>query len=340
MCSAGVLWVHYTFGAGLLPLLAFVPRLGWRRAAFAALAIALLTVPLALQIADTIGRRQALSWARSPTFVELLVALGIVFLTPLVILRVAASRRVARQTVGTAVLHKDVLLAVVSLATLAPLLLFVLSWTGITQLFVPRYMLSKEVGMALIGAWILRGIPDPPLRMVALVAQVGFFTAAAAFPAGRHGGEGWRESSSWARSQMKARPGTALVLVSGFVESLQPGILDDPARREILFAPQTVYPVPGEPLRLPWRLTTEAKSRIDSQVVPAARASGRVLVITVPMKEEYEPFLTSRLQQAGLALTKVERFEGVHCMIYERVTGLPSPAAAPERLLRRSESRG
>jgi hypothetical protein len=205
-CAASVVWVHYTLVAGLIPLLWYAGRLGWRRSAAAAAAIVVLVLPLVAQILDTMDRREVLSWAAPPTVLRLTLSAGIVFLAPLVVFWAAAlpshpSR--ARHVPGQ---DKETLAPVMTLALLPPMLTFVISSLGIMQLFVPRYIVSKEVGLALVAAWLVMRIPHARLRPVALVTQVVLMLALNWPQLMHHGGEDWRASSAWCGRRSRLIP--------------------------------------------------------------------------------------------------------------------------------------
>ncbi len=134
----------------------------------------------------------------------------------------------------------------------------------------------------------------------------------------RHSEENWRDSSNWVREELRAHPETRLVLVSGFVESRPAGHLDDPRYREVLAAPQVVYPIPAEPILLPELPTQEAKERLERLVAPAAQRAGRIVVVACPVGPRYKALFEQSLRGTGLRLTKERLFGTVMGHVFER----------------------
>jgi hypothetical protein len=136
--------------------------------------------------------------------------------------------------------------------------------------------------------------------------------------AAKHGQQDWRASSEWVAAEFQAHPGMQFVLVSGFVESSQPGRLDDPAYHDLLMAPQIVYPVPVSPILLPLRPNAEAARRLLESVAPAARQAERLVVVSCTMGPQYKSLFAESLRASGLRLTQEKSFGEVIGHVYER----------------------
>lgn len=320
LCAAGAVWAHYTFALGLLPLAWYLARLGWRRSLAAALGGALLLAPRVYQMAEVAGRRGQLTFARPPDALDAALAiLPVEFVALAGLLCLAAAFASWRRRRGA---EPDfvpwrvprTLLPVLLLAVLPPAALFLLSRSGGMEIFVPRYMLSREVGLALLSAWLVRGFTRFSLRAsttcAAALLSMGLFLS------GRGHSTDWRGASQWAAMHAAS----AVAVTSGFVESNVPGALADPTRREILFAPQSLYPLPGRPILLPLKFNGEARAILEQAVVPAARERGSLVVIAGPMSVKYREPLERRLRGEGLALVEERNFEGVRGWLFRPPT--------------------
>ena len=329
LCAAGVVWAHYTLASGLLPLAWYGWRLGWRRAGVAATGISVLLAPLGAQIVDTLGRREELIFALPPgpfTFIFTLVPMHVLVL---LLLGAIAATSLSRGSGEDFKAHeaKQSLVPLALWAAVPPTLLLVLSRMGVMELFYPRYLLSKEAGMALLAAWLIRGLAGVRVRQATAVAAVVLVVPWNASFTYRHTDAKWRESSEWVNGEVRAHPQTQAAVVSMFVESLQPELLNDPAYREILMAPQTVYPVRGEPILLPGGVTfrrlpnEEAVRKLRKEVVPAAERTGRIVVVGEKLGNWYKKRLAESLEGTGLWLTDQRRFGSVSGLLYERSGG-------------------
>ncbi len=162
LCAAGVAWTHYTIAIGLLPLVWYWRRLGLRRAVAAAAGMAGLTWPLIMQIVEMGARRGEFTLSSSPGAIKALFLLVPAYLAPLLLLSammtVFSSK--PRNQDFSPYEAKQSLVPLVLLASLSPLLLLGLSLAGVVHLFESRYLLCKEVGLALLAAWAMRGLTD------------------------------------------------------------------------------------------------------------------------------------------------------------------------------------
>ena len=320
LCAAGVAWAHYTLALGLLPLGWYGGRLGWRRAVGVAMGLSILLAPLGAQILETLGRREELVFGSPPGPLTFIFTLVPVHVLALVLLGALVATACSRGLGNDFKAHeaKQSLMPLVLWAAVPPTLLLVLSQMGVMTLFAPRYLLSKEAGIALLAAWVIRGLTWVRVREVTAVAAVVLVVPWNASFAPRHTDAKWRESSEWVNGEVRAHPHTQVVVVSTFVESLQPKLLNDPAYREILMAPQTVYPVGGEPVLLPWVPNEEAVGKLRKQVVPVAERTGRMVVVG-PVGTMYLERLAESLEGTGLWLTDERQFgNAVVGLLYEQ----------------------
>jgi len=229
-CAAASTWTHYTLALGLLPLAFYCRRLGWRRAVAATAGTGLLLLPVVPYLAATLGRKEELAWLSPPGWPALVLAV----LPPSSLLMVLTGSVVSvfsrrpRTEDFVPFQTRQSLAPVLLLAAAPPLLFFLLGSFGLLQLFTEKYMVCKDIGIALLAGWALRGLAGARVRRVTIisVAVLAIPLNALIFP--RHGDEGWRESSEWVREELRAHPETQLVLVSCFIESLQPPVWRTP----------------------------------------------------------------------------------------------------------------
>jgi hypothetical protein len=320
LCAAGVVWTHYTIAIGLLPLLWYWRRLGWRRAAVAVAAVAGLVIPLVAQVVGWTATRGEHMWSSPPGAVKTVYTL--IPVSAFAVLILGAMMTVFNSKPRTQDFKpyaaKQSLVPLVLLAFMPPALFFLLSRAGIVHLFEPRYLLCKEVGLALLAAWALRGLTDSKLRRATAIAAVILIVPWSLMNTTRHGDQDWRESSEWVKEELRIHPETRLVLVSGFMETFQAGHLDDPRYQEVLIAPQLVYPVPAEPILLPLWPTQEAKERLEKLVAPAAQRAGRIVVVSLSDWPPYKPLFEQCLRRTGLRLTEKRLFGEVMGHVFER----------------------
>ncbi len=320
LSAAGVIWAQYTMAFGLVPLAWYFRRLGWRRARVALTAIALLAAPCAAQIADRLARRAEMTVFAPPSQLVFWKAmLPVPVLSALLFgpcMTVAS--RLPRHEDFRLVRTERSLVPLVLLAWAPPLVAFGLSGVGAVELFADRYLLCKEIGLAIVTAWLVAGLTDRRVRRVTTLAIVAVSIVWNMTPGRQHGFEKWREASIWARREISAHPNTVPVFVSGFIESLNSRILDDPSFQDILIAPQVVYPVGGEPFVLPLLPNSEAERRLRETVAPAAAAAGRMLVLSRSDGPRYRATIKKYLEASGLVLSQERRFGAVTGLIYER----------------------
>jgi len=65
---------------------------------------------------------------------------------------------------------KQSLIPVLLLAASPPVLLFLLSRSGALQLFTEKYMVCKDIGVALLAGWTIRGLAEVKVRRATIVA--------------------------------------------------------------------------------------------------------------------------------------------------------------------------
>jgi hypothetical protein len=320
LCAAGVVWTHLTIAIGLLPLLWYWRRVGWKRTIAAGAGVAGLSFPLIVQIVGMAARREEITWSSPPGAVKavfLLVPAYVAVLLFLGVMMTVFSSKPRAQDFSPYPPRQS-LVPLVLLALVPPALLFLLSRAGVVHLFEPRYILCKEVGLALLAAWAMRGLTDARVRRATAFATMILAVPWNLMLAPRHSQEDWRESSEWVKDELHAHPETRLILVSGFVESRPAGHLEDPRYREVMAAPQVVYPIPAEPILLPEFPTQEAKERLEKRVAPAAQRAGRIVVVSCTVGPRYKALFEQSLRGTGLRLTEERSFGQVLGRVYER----------------------
>jgi hypothetical protein len=95
---------------------------------------------------------------------------------------------------------------------------------------------------------------------------------------------------------------------SGFVEAADPKALDDPRLREVLFAPQEMYPPGGTLIRLPYRLDAQSAAYIEQRVLPALEHQNRFVLVVRFEGRTIEPWLRGRLATQGFRLESLGNF--------------------------------
>ncbi|MBI4892767.1 MAG: glycosyltransferase family 39 protein [Acidobacteria bacterium] len=324
LCAAAAAWAHYTIALGLLPLAWYLPRLGWRRSCAVLLGGGLLLAPRVSQLAEVAGRRVQLSFANPPSafdIIEVFLPAQVLLLAALGGLAVTfAFLRRRRDGLSFAPFQAFHTLAPwLLLIVLPPLALLLLGHYGV-QMFHSRYMISREVGIALLCAWLARGLTRLDLR--AWTVWSAAILATCFFVARTSQTVDWRGASRWAATQSSS----TIAVTSGFIESLAPAAVADPARLDILFAPQRIYPLPGHPVWLPMRCNADAQAILENQIFPASRNSGSLLLILAPASGDYLPWIENRLRRDGFLITQHRRFNSVSGWLFQRST---RPAALP-----------
>ena len=174
------------------------------------------------------------------------------------------------------------------------------------KVFLPRYTLPSEAGLALLGGWLLSSIAPTKIRTAVVGAIVLATVATAPSAAFSHGGD-WRAAMASVRSTVGASDMPVLVRAD-FPESEPFDWLHDEARKSYLFAPLGVYPAAGEVLPLPMH-PNEASSSYLNELVPRLEKSNRFLLVNMG-DPGYQNWLLGRLSPEGFVRRRVGSFGG------------------------------
>jgi hypothetical protein len=194
-----------------------------------------------------------------------------------------------------------------------PLLLFAISVLSTTKLFVPRYYISCIPGLCLLAGWMARSLADGSGQRI--VATVLVVAAIFSFGTAHHDTQDWSGAMRKIRSE---DTGDLPVLVaSAFVEAADPKALEDPRLRDVLFAPQQMYPPGGKLIRLPYRLDAESAKYFES-VLPALEIQNRFVLVVVNEGLAFEPWLRGRLAAQGFRPESLANFGSVGVFRFSR----------------------
>ena len=247
-------------------------------------AVALLCIPIALEVLSLTGRRD--DW-NIPTTVDLSLVLTMlvptafvaVALVTLLLVGIVKVRFVRLQVPRST----RILLAAWLLIPTA--VLFALALFTPIQLLGTRYFLMIAPAGAIIAAMLIRFLDPPQIRRLVVLALVvlSVLDLSAAYKV-----SDIREAMDLVRGQASARSTTLLAF--GFRESLQPSWRDDPERASLLTAPADYYPVPGDVVALPIGSPTYALQWTQDTVRAAAASSDHVFAVA-ETGSAYQPWL-------------------------------------------------
>jgi 4-amino-4-deoxy-L-arabinose transferase-like glycosyltransferase len=195
-----------------------------------------------------------------------------------------------------------------------PLLLFAISVLSPSKLFVPRYYISCIPGQCLLAGWLARSLAGEAGQRI--VATVLVLSSIFCFGTAYHGDEDW--SGAMRRIGSESSANLPVLVASGFVEATDPNALEDPKLRDVLFAPQQMYPLHGKLIRLPYRLDEES-ARYVERVLPALEQEDRfVLVVHRFQGLPFEPWLRGRLAPEGFRSESLGDFGSVAVFRFSR----------------------
>jgi hypothetical protein len=265
--AALTFYAHYVFAITCVVQLAFawssLRRLGamrWTALGAMAAGIVALTSPGILQLHSLFLRRASLSFMPVPTQVELATALlplrfvdiAAVVLVLCMLLRIRLGYVWPPGRVGAlwaAVWHVFPVLA-----------LFGISRIGGAVVFVERYYLCGAPGLALLAAWVLRGLQPVDLRAWVAVVYVGLSLARPALDPGD-----WKGLASDVRSLVHDER-TPILLPPTLIEAKQVAWLNDPEKRQYLQGPLAYYRVPGDLVPLPVGLADDDREYLATLI--------------------------------------------------------------------------
>src|SRR5437762_5411023 len=165
-------------------------------------------------------------------------------------------------------------------ASVAPLMLFLISYLTISRLFIPRYWSCAAPGLALLIAWTVLGFEPARARTVVTLAIAGcafLINVGAGFKA-RHTPENWRGAMAAVRAA--AGPQTPVLFRSAFIEADDPRFFSDPANLGILLAPLSRYPAAGSVIPLPYHAGPRAVADLEKLVRDQLESSPSFLLVS------------------------------------------------------------
>jgi uncharacterized membrane protein len=307
-------YMHFLFGTALLVHLIYgiyrartEKRISIGQLGMAAGLVGLLLLPLALYMLAVMKTAQKHSFAGVPTGEGLFALLA----PPLLvgsILVVLLLAYLARMHLGfrLAELQGSSLVLLASWALLPVFLLYAISIFTSLKVFLPRYTLPAEAGIAIFAGWLLSAISPARTRMLVVGAAV--LAALVYGPSTKysHGGD-WRAAMASVRSTV----GTAdmpVLIRSDFPESEPFNWLNDQTRQEYLFAPLRIYPSAGTLIPLPMFLTPDTAAYLN-QTVPRLEDANRFLLVNMG-DTSYQNWLLGRLSAAGFEKKRIGSFGG------------------------------
>ena len=283
-------------------------------------AAGILVIPLVSQILRFYRGRAAHSFAAVPTFRDMLGSLA----PPVLVASVAVGFLLAwlispQLKRGSSVPRHAVLLAA-GWAIAPPLACFAVSVLTHVEIFVPRYYIGCQPGLALLVGWLIRSCAtNAGQRLVAATMVIG---ALAGFGSFHHDSENWSEAMRTVRSVVGSAPVPVLV-ASGFVEASDPRALDDPKLREVLFAPLEIYPPAGNVVRLPYRLNEESIQYLERILPAALDRQDRFLFVGRFEGRSFEPWLSGWLAARGFQSKSLGNFGTVSVYLFSTPEARP-----------------
>ena len=317
LLAALTLYAHFLFAPALLVLALYAAhRVQKERLKPGALAAAwawagLMTAPLVAQTLRFYQTRTAHSFAETPRFSDLLATVA----PPVLVASLAVGLLIAwlacppPKRDGEA--PKEAVLLAAGWAVLPPLVCYLISVTTDAKLFVPRYFIACQPGLALLAAWIVRKNAGSSGRRV--VGAALFLGAALSFGTVHHNGEDWAGAMQAVRSEAGGTQMPVLV-ASGFVEASDPQALDDPKLQGVLFAPQEMYPAAGKLIRLPYRLDEKSIPYLEGLLSGPLAHERRFLLVCRWQGLTFEPWLRGR----GFRSESLGNFGGVGVFRFSR----------------------
>ena len=319
--SALTIYAHYMFGPVLVVLASYgvwrALREGrirvWELATVGIGAFVLL-LPLVAQLRNVFQNRAVHSFSGTPDLRALFASIA----PPVLAGSLAVGLLLAllfhpEQDRGPAPRRDSVFLAA-GWALGPPLLLFAISVLSPSKLFVPRYYISCIPGQCLLAGWLARSLAGGPGQRI--VATVLVVSSIFSFGSAYHSDEDW--SGAMRRIDSESSADLPVLVASGFVEATDPKALEDPKLRDVLFAPQQMYPLRGKLIRLPYRLDEESAKYVE-RLLPALEQEDRfVLEVHRSQGLPFELWLRGRLAPEGFRSESLGDFGSVAVFRFSR----------------------
>lgn len=217
--------------------------------------------------------------------------------------------------------NREDLFFLASWAVVPVLLFFVTSLFLPTKLFAARYMVSSAPALALLFAWAIRAFEPVQLRRLILlilaVTSIGLYgVVTRLWP--NHDGNNWRAAMQAVRTAAGGKPGTLVLMQSGFIESNNPLQFFDPASRDMLLAPTVYYPIEADVLPFPDHVNAENLKYLSQLSSSTLEPRGRFLFVTCESGNGLLEGFTGRLDERGFKSTNIADFGEINLTMFER----------------------
>lgn len=319
---------HYVFGLALLAHALVLALLIARRELVVAprdmgvvvLVFVLAVLPSVAPFLATVSARDAISYAPPQVLANLLgvwarpeIAASIV---PLLLLRIALGKNVS---FSLPPLTPAAWLLLVAWTVLPPTIVFLVSELSSVQMFLTRYFLCSQAGLALLVAVLLRGFDPPGLRAGA--ATVFALLAIFADSRDTHVLEDWRAMSAALRAEIV--DDTPVLLNAGFVEAGDVEWLGLPAeddRKQFLLAPTSYYPMRGVVSVLPYRIDDDTRAYMENVVVPSLEGVDRFVAVARQRRDPWiRAWFDGRFGAHGYEARELYASASLYAVLYERL---------------------
>jgi hypothetical protein len=206
------------------------------------------------------------------------------------------------------------LLLAAGLALLPPLVFFCAARAASLKIWVVRYFMYYNAGLALC-AGILLSLPESVRARRAAAAAVA---AAAIMTYGRlvHADEDWRAAAEAVRSRA-GHSGAPVVVLSPYVESDQTEWLSDPEKAGYLSAPLAAYPAGGRVIIFPRGVSAAGEGYLRGRIKELSRAGSGAAFIGAG-GEAYDEWLAGRFLENGCVRSEYRHYGGVTTMFFSR----------------------
>jgi mannosyltransferase len=222
----------------------------------------------------------------------------------------------------------------VTWAVFPPLVLFIVSRTGETQVFLPRYYLSCQPALAIILGAVLRGFEPRAVRRIAFVSVTA--VALLLHSRSHHGLEDWRGVAQSVNALVDEN--TPVLVDAGFVEASYETWARLPAsddRHRFLLAPVAYYPLHGQVELLPYALNEGTRSYMEESVIPKLMAVERFVAVGRGRRPRWwRGWLDGRFASAGYRAQPLHDGQYLEATLFVR-----DPAASAPQKTRRLRQR-
>jgi hypothetical protein len=199
-------------------------------------------------------------------------------------------------------------------------LVFAISVLTPTKVFVGRYVLAAYPGLALLGAWVIRGIAPQRARSLVLFLIAAFSLAAYGgltrlWP--NHGSQDWRGAMAAVRS-MTGDTQVPVLMQSPFIESMDERQFFDPGHRGLLLAPISFYPCGGNVIPFPNKVNDRTLRYLSEVSAATLDPSGRFILVTSEGEDGVREWLAERLESRGFTVRPRGAFGEVSVTLFEQ----------------------